>query len=181
MLKPTAIVILWIAALALAGCAGTTTDTRSILAMSTPEVLEPEHATDDLENLRLPEQSAINVKVFEQRPEFAYFVVDTFHTTFDYEMNSVTYKKIEKKEHLKKLRARAGKLGANGLIVVCDRKEHHAGGATNYDMLAAQGSGGVSGSNNPTQFSGTGGMDVVSSDNVTIVEVTSYAIYRRLE
>lgn len=180
-MKRILITVSSIAALVLAGCAGTTTDTRSILAMSTPEVLEPEYAAGDLANLRLPEQSPLNVKVFEQRPEFAYFVVDTFHTTFEYAKNSVTYKKIEKKEHLKKLRARAGKLGANGLIVVYDRKETSVGGATNYDMLASQGSGGVSGSNNPTQYAGTGGMEVVSSDKESIVQVTSYAIYRRLE
>jgi len=176
------LIAVWaIAVLILAGCAGTTTDVQSIMAMSTPEVLEPEHATDDLANLRLPEQSAINVKVFEERPEFAYFVVDTFHTTFTYLKNSVTYKKIEKKEHLKELRARAGKLGANGLIVVYGQKETSVGGATNYDMLASQGSGGVSGSNNPTQYAGTGGMEVVSSDKESIVQVTSYAIYRRLD
>jgi hypothetical protein len=180
-MKPILITVAAIAVPILAGCAGTTLDAASIMALSTPEVLAPEVRSAGLENLELPEQSAINVKVFEKRPEFAYFVVDTFHTTFEYLKDSVTYRKIEKKEHLKKLRARAGKLGANGLIVVYGRKETSVGGATNYDMLASQGSGGVSGSNNPTQYAGTGGMEVVSSDKESIVQVTSYAIYRRLD
>jgi hypothetical protein len=166
--------------LVLAGCAGTTLDAESIMARSTPEVLAPEWRTADPADLALPEQSPGNVKVFEERPEFAYFVVDTFHTSFEYEKDSVTFRKIEKKEHLKKLRVRAGRLGANGLIVVCARDEKHAGGATNYDMLETQGRGGNPAFSNATPYR-PGNVDVVSSDKVTIVPVTSYAIYRRID
>lgn len=177
------------AALLFAGCAGTTTDMQSIMSKSTPGVLEPEMRAGDLKDLKLPEQSPGNVALFEERPEFAYFVVDTFITAFAYDKGSVTRKNIEKKEHLKMLRVRAGREGANGLIVVCSKDEKHGGGATNYDMMEVDGRGDWgSGNNRPTYRKGDpspvyreGNVDVVNSDKLTTVFVTSYAIYRRLE
>ena len=148
------------AALLFAGCAGTTTDTQSIMALSTPEVLDPEVRSAGLEDLKLPEQSPANVKVFEQRPEFAYFVVDSFRTVFHYETDSMNSKKLEKTKHVKKLRGLAGKRGANGLIVAGSK-------------LAPKGfyTGGRSTSEGPTPMP--------STYNKTGTYVTSYAIYYR--
>ena len=121
------------AALLLAGCAGTATDTDtpSIMALSTPEVLDPAVRSAGLDDLKLPEPSPANVKVFEQRPEFAYFVVDSFRTYFRYETDSMNSKKLEMTKHVKKLRVLAGRRGANGLIVAGSKsaqKGVHTGG-----------------------------------------------------
>ena len=167
-------------ALLFAGCASTTSDTQSIMDMSTLEALEPEMRVGDQEDLKLPEQSPGNVNVLYERPEFAYFVVDTFLTTFSYEKDSMTDKDIEKKEHLKNLRLRAGREGANGLIVVFGKDEKNGGGATNYDMMESEVSGGRESSKVTTVYR-EGNFDVVNSDKYTIVNVLSYAIYRRLE
>ena len=167
-------------ALLFAGCASTTSDTQSIMDMSTLEALEPEMWVGDQEDLKLPEQSPGNVNVFYERPEFAYFVVDTFLTTFSYEKDSMTDKDIEKKEHLKNLRLHAGREGANGLIVVFGKDEKNVGGATNYDMMESEVSGGRESSKVTTVYR-EGNFDVVNSDKYTIVNVLSYAIYRRLE
>jgi len=150
------------AVLILAGCAGTATDTQSIMAHSTPAVLDPEVRSAGLEDLKLPEQSPNNVKVFEQRPEFAYFVVDSFRTYFHYETDSMDAKKIEKTKHIKTLRVRAGKRGANGLIVALSE-------------LKEKGwpSGGVIKGGSPTPMP--------STYKKTRVYVTSYAIYRRAD
>ena len=146
----------------LGGCAGTTTDTQSIMSMSTPEVLEPEVRSAGLEDLKLPEQSPSNVEVFEQRPEFAYFVVDSFRTRFDYEKDSMASKKNEKAKHLKTLRERAGQLGGNGLIVVWSEQ-----------TKKGWPSGGIIKGGSPTPMP--------STYNKTAVSVTSYAIYRRVD
>jgi hypothetical protein len=148
------------AALLFAGCAGTTTDTQSIMALSTPEVLDPEVRSAGLEDLKLSEQSPANVKVFEQRPEFAYFVVDSFRTTFHYETDSMNSKNLEKTKHVKKLRALAGKRGANGLIVAGSKlapKAFYTGGI----------------------WTSKGSEPMPTTHNKTRIYVTSYAIYYR--
>ena len=148
------------AALLIVGCAGTTTDTPSIMAHSTPEVLDPEVRSAGLEDLKLPEQSPNNVKVFEQRPEFAYFVVDSIRTYFDYEKDSMSAKKVEMNKHVKNLRVGAGKRGANGLIVSWSEKKEK-GWPT----------GGVIKRGSPTPMP--------STYNKTRIYVTSYAIFYR--
>jgi len=146
------------AALLFAGCAGTSTDNQSIMALSTPEVLPPEVRSTGLEDLKLPEQSPNNVTVLEHRPEFAYFVVDSFRTYFDYETDSMNSRKIEKKKHIKSLRAGAGKRGANGLIV-----------AMSELLKKPWPSGGVIKRGSPTPMP--------STYNKTRIYVTSYAIF----
>jgi hypothetical protein len=167
----------------LCACGGTTLDTASVFARSTDDVLRIEEVDDEgrtttvvLDKTALPEQSPVNVKVFTAIPEFPYCIVDTFLTDFSYEKDSVTYKDIERKKHLKMLRGRAGQCGANGILVVYDDNERDYGGETNYDMLAVDGRGGRGGVSNVTSYR-PGNVDVVHSSNMTMVRVKTYAIY----
>jgi len=111
---------------------------------------------NDFDRENLPEQSASNIKVYTEIPQRNYYVLNFFYTTYSYQKNSFSYKKIEKKNHLSKLRKRAGKFGANGIIVIFSDQAHDVGGVAAHDLYGGY---------------------VSYSDNMSVEYVQSYAIY----
>jgi len=110
-------VVLWFCGMA--GCGGPAVVTNDIYAHSQPKLVVP---------AELPEHSGLNVKVLTVAPTGPYMVLATWDTSFDYQLGSVTYHRIEKKKHLAELRERAGRLGANTIVVKFMDHPHPTGG-----------------------------------------------------
>lgn len=126
----------------------------------------------------LPEVAAPNVQVLTEIPEQRYTLIDSGKTYFEYQKNSVSYRKIEKKKIFAELRDKAGRMGGNAIIVKTLRtmdaggaaaRETMAGGGSSY-FLPRQGT-----SSAATLTSNQ--VALVSSDNLTIEELEVFVIY----
>ena len=122
----------------------------------TPNIVIDNSRDFGIDKENLPEKSGLNVKVYTEIPQGNYFVLEHHYSAFSYEKNSVSYKKIEKKKHLTKLRKWAGKCGANAVIVIFSDKAYDTGGYLMGDNY---------------------GIDVLHSDNMSLEFIDAFAVY----
>lgn len=123
----------------------------------TTKLVESHNWDNGLDQENLAQQSAANIKIYTAIPEGKYTILETRDSAYAYQKNSVTYKKVEKKKHLAKLRSDAGRCGANGVIVVFSDTPVDVGGGLEVDDYY--------------------GLEIIHSDDLSVVFVRSYAVY----
>ncbi len=133
------------------GCGGPAISTEMVLSNSVPDLVDRDS---------LPEQSACNIKVLTALQTGKYEVLEVWDSYFEYQKGSVTYRKLERKDHLAELRRKAGRYGANAIVVMTSDQLHTAGGV---------------------MMRGTEGQitELVRSDVLSREYVRTFAIYRQ--